>query len=108
MRLVIQRMLVGERRRTAREPGDRGPAAPDPRRGSGSRRYWYPQAGRPMGAWIRDTRPERTGPSSRERIRALYRQSGRAGWASVVVALCLVAVMWRFVPSRLLLAWLRP
>jgi signal transduction histidine kinase/ActR/RegA family two-component response regulator len=41
-----------------------------------------------------------------ERIRALYRQSGRAGWASVVVALCLVAVMWRFVPSRLLLAWL--
>lgn len=41
-----------------------------------------------------------------ERIRALYRQGGRAGWASVVVALCLAAVMWRFVASGLILAWL--
>ena len=41
-----------------------------------------------------------------ERVQALYRQGGRAGWASVVVALCLVAVMWRFVASDLILAWL--
>src|SRR5262245_29608137 len=41
-----------------------------------------------------------------ERVAALYRQGGRAGWASVVVVLCLVAVMWRFVAPAPLLAWL--
>lgn len=43
-----------------------------------------------------------------ERVAALCRQAGTAaaGWAPVVAASCLVAVMWRFVPSTTLLGWL--
>jgi signal transduction histidine kinase len=41
-----------------------------------------------------------------ERVRALYRQGGRAGWAAVVAVVCLVAVMWRFVAPAPLLSWL--
>ena len=41
-----------------------------------------------------------------ERVRALYRQGRPSGWGSVVVSLCLVAVMWRWVPPFILLGWL--
>jgi signal transduction histidine kinase/DNA-binding NarL/FixJ family response regulator len=40
-----------------------------------------------------------------ERVRGLYRQAAGNGWAALVAAFCLVALMWRFVPAAVLLAW---
>lgn len=41
-----------------------------------------------------------------ERVLALYRQSKTSGWGSLVVTLCLVAIMSPFAPQANLLAWL--
>jgi signal transduction histidine kinase/ActR/RegA family two-component response regulator len=41
-----------------------------------------------------------------DRLRALYRQAPSSGWGSIVVALCMVVVMWRSVPHPTLLGWL--
>ena len=41
-----------------------------------------------------------------DRVSSLYRQAPASGWGSVVVALCLVAVMWRWVAPATLLGWL--
>lgn len=53
-----------------------------------------------------DSQPSATERELVERIRALYRQAPASGWGSVVVSLCLVAVMWRWVPVVTLLGWL--
>jgi signal transduction histidine kinase/FixJ family two-component response regulator len=40
-----------------------------------------------------------------ERVRGLYRQAGGNGWAALMAAFCLVALMWPFVSAAVLLAW---
>jgi signal transduction histidine kinase/CheY-like chemotaxis protein len=40
-----------------------------------------------------------------ERVHGLYRQAAANGWAAVAAAVCLVALMWPFVPATVLAGW---
>lgn len=40
-----------------------------------------------------------------ERVAAIYKAAVGSGWGSVAVALCLILVMGRFIPTSVLLAW---
>lgn len=52
-----------------------------------------------------ETTAEATDQEFFERVLGLYRQAASNGWGAMLAALCLVAVMWSFVPHVVLLAW---